>query len=86
MKRLYTLSQETDEISDGDIGVVPVTERRCSAAFSVPSERVRQSSQPHVMTKATSFVDRARAETLFQFDEQDAAIAIIAPYASGVKV
>jgi hypothetical protein len=37
------------------------------------------------MTKATSFVDRARAETLCQFDEPDAAAAIIAPYAYGEK-
>jgi hypothetical protein len=37
------------------------------------------------MVKATYLMDRARAETLFQFDEQDAAIAIIAPYAYGEK-
>jgi hypothetical protein len=37
------------------------------------------------MAKATYFVDRAKAETLFQCDEQDAAIAIIAPYAYGEK-
>jgi hypothetical protein len=37
------------------------------------------------MTKATSFVDRARAETLYQLDESDAASAIIAPYAYGEK-
>ena len=34
---------------------------------------------------ATHFVDRAKAETLFQFDEQDAAVAIIEPYAYGDK-
>jgi hypothetical protein len=37
------------------------------------------------MARATYFVDRAKAETLFQFDEQDAAVAIIAPYAYGEK-
>jgi hypothetical protein len=37
------------------------------------------------MAKATSFVDRARAETLFQFDEQDAAVAILEPYVYGEK-
>jgi hypothetical protein len=31
----------------------------------------------------TSFVDRAKAETLFQFDEQDASAAMIAPDAYG---
>jgi hypothetical protein len=35
------------------------------------------------MAKATYFVDQSRAETLFQFDECDAAVAIIAPYAYG---
>jgi hypothetical protein len=35
------------------------------------------------MAKATSFVDRARAETLCQFDEPEASAAIIAPYAYG---
>jgi hypothetical protein len=35
--------------------------------------------------KATYFVGRARAATLFQFDEQDAAVAIIALYAYGEK-
>jgi hypothetical protein len=48
-------------------------------------ERIKQAIQPHVTTKATYFVDRARAETLFQFGEQDAAVAIIAPYAYGEK-
>jgi hypothetical protein len=42
-----------------------------------------QAIQPHVMAKATYFVDRAKAETLFQFDEYDAAAAVIAPYADG---
>ncbi len=37
------------------------------------------------MAKTTSFVDWARAETLFQFDEQDAALAIMEPYAYGEK-
>ncbi len=37
------------------------------------------------MGKATYFVDRAKAETLFQFDEQEAAVAIIEPYAYGEK-
>jgi hypothetical protein len=45
-------------------------------------EVVNQAIQPHVMAKATSFVDRARAETLFQFDEHDAA-AVVEPYVYG---
>jgi hypothetical protein len=44
---------------------------------------IKRAIQPHVMTKATYFVDRAKAETLFQFDEYDAAAALIAPYAYG---
>jgi hypothetical protein len=44
---------------------------------------IKQANQPHVMAKATYFVDRAKAETLFQFDEQDAAAAIIAPLRRG---
>ena len=35
--------------------------------------------------KETYFVDRARAETLFQFDEQDAAAAVLEPYVYGNK-
>jgi hypothetical protein len=37
------------------------------------------------MAKATHLVDRARAETLFQFDEQDAAAAVLEPYVYGEK-
>jgi hypothetical protein len=48
-------------------------------------EGIRQAVQPHVTAKETYFVHRARAETLFRFDEQDGAVAIIAPYAYGEK-
>jgi hypothetical protein len=35
------------------------------------------------MAKATYFVDRAKAETLFQFDEQNATVAVLEPYGYG---
>ena len=41
--------------------------------------------KPYVMTKATYFVDRAKAETLYQFDDQDAAVAVLEPYVYGEK-
>ena len=41
---------------------------------------IKQVIQPHVRAKATYFVDRAKAETLFQFDDQDAAVAVLKPY------
>jgi hypothetical protein len=49
-------------------------------------DAIMRAIQSHVVTKATYFVDRAKAETLFQFDDQDAAVAIIAPYAYGDKI
>jgi hypothetical protein len=49
----------------------------------IDPEATKRALQPHVMAKATSFVDRARAETLVQCDEQDAAATLIAPYAYG---
>ena len=48
-------------------------------------ETTKRAIHPHVMAKATYCVDRARAETLFQFDEQDAAVAVLEPYAYGEK-
>jgi hypothetical protein len=48
-------------------------------------EAIKRAIPPHVMAKTAYFGGRARAEALFQFDEQDAAVAIIAPYAYGEK-
>jgi hypothetical protein len=48
-------------------------------------EAVKGAIEPPVMAKATYFVDRAKTETLFQFDEQDAAAAVLEPYVYGEK-
>jgi hypothetical protein len=49
----------------------------------IDQEAINQAIQPHVMAKATHFVDWAKAETLVQCDEYNAAAAHIAPDASG---
>ncbi len=48
-------------------------------------ETIKRAIEPHVTAKATYFVERSKAQTLFQFDEQDAAVAVLEPYAYGDK-
>ena len=51
--------------------------------YRIDIEGVKRAVQPHVSGKINSIVDRAKAETLFNFDEHDAAAAVLEPYIYG---
>ena len=80
--------QELDRLIKGMENLIDLHNKTLAPLLphhGIDLEAIKRAIQPHVMAKGTYFVDRAKAETLFQFDEQDAAVAVTAPYAYGDK-
>jgi hypothetical protein len=68
--------EELDRLIKGMEDIVDLYNRTLApllSRHSIDLESIKQAILPHVMVKATYFVDHARAETLFQFGEQNAA-------------